>query len=844
MEVSPVVSLKSKAPEASLEQCFICQSKKKDPLRSGSDEGKKRLREVAVLRRKFHDTDNSDIIDRIESLQSTEWTDLKVLWHKSCYSTFTSNDKINRLKEKLKALEPNVSEENPPSPTTTRTKLQGMDWSCCMFCQSNNKEGMHQVECIPTSNNIQSLAEGHPVMRIRLAGVGDLIAAEGKYHLKCLSKFRRECRTPAEDTGIDNVIAELTHHLEDGLSQGHVYDMGDIWNIYVNRKQEMGHEIPRRYVSRKQSFYEDVKQVLGAQAQFVRPLGKHASILVYPGSEANYVIAKSLTKATQGFHFESYASESESDSETSSQTSFILEPCGTTILQELVHVALKVRSDLSDMPGHDTLWEGIDTEHVVKIIPESLFLLLRIMFGGINVLEGDDDYKDEAVEMKCCSIAQDIIYGVSNGAKLTPKHVGLGLALHQATRSETLVNLFNSANHIIGINTIRRIDNSIANNVLERYIENGCVYIPYNIERGTFTHYSCDNIDVIESTLDGRNTFHSTQMVAWQRKTQDEQAVVVEERPTFKLDRSVSKDAMQTLHELDKATLPKGMRPQPNMEINESEVETWFKDYDSERTEAHVRDIGWLTARQYEPNEQKVPAWRAYNESSSTVNPPMTKVGLLPILQAPADEYDTITTVINRFKAISQHLGQTHTVITSDQPLYAKGKELVWANKDLFNNVIFRLGGLHVCFNYLKAIGQRFESAGLEDLWIEAGLYPPNVTENMLSGKAYYRAVRAHTLTYEALWRLRWVMFRSWLTIKSVDSADIEKIDEACESVVSAFSEKKDGYSENVMERVADLNKVVKETGLLLQLKEFDDACRNNSNYVFWMTYMAWCLHC
>ena len=84
------------------------------------------------------------------------------------------------------------------------------------------------------------------------------------------------------------------------------------------------------------------------------------------------------------------------------------------------------------------------------------------------------------------------------------------------------------------------------------------------------------------------------------------------------------------------------------------------------------------------------------------------------ILQAPADEYDTITTVINRFKAISQHLGQTHTVIPSDQPLYAKGKELVWANKDLFNKVIFRLGGLHVYFNYLKA----FESAGLEDLWI------------------------------------------------------------------------------------------------------------------------------
>ena len=109
----------------------------------------------------------------------------------------------------------------------------------------------------------------------------------------------------------------------------------------------------------------------------------------------------------------------------------------------------------------------------------------------------------------------------------------------------------------------------------------------------------------------------------------------------------------------------------------------------------------------------------------------MTNNGILPILQAPGDEYDAITTVMNEFVPISNHIGQTHTVITADQPLYAKGMELIWANKVKYGNVIFRLGGLHVCFNFLKAIGQHAESAGLEDLWIESGLYPVYVTENM-----------------------------------------------------------------------------------------------------------------
>ena len=32
-----------------------------------------------------------------------------------------------------------------------------------------------------------------------------------------------------------------------------------------------------------------------------------------------------------------------------------------------------------------------------------------------------------------------------------------------------------------------------------------------------FIHYTCDNIDILDETLDGKNTFHATQMAAWQR---------------------------------------------------------------------------------------------------------------------------------------------------------------------------------------------------------------------------------------------------------------------------------------------------------------------------------------
>jgi len=55
-----------------------------------------------------------------------------------------------------------------------------------------------------------------------------------------------------------------------------------------------------------------------------------------------------------------------------------------------------------------------------------------------------------------------------------------------------------------------------------------------------------------------------------------------------------------------------------------------------------------------------------------------------------------------------------------------------------------------------KSISQHMDSAGLDDIWTEAGVYAVITTQTMLDGKAYYRDVRGHQLIYNALWRLRW----------------------------------------------------------------------------------------
>ena len=58
----------------------------------------------------------------------------------------------------------------------------------------------------------------------------------------------------------------------------------------------------------------------------------------------------------------------------------------------------------------------------------------------------------------------------------------------------------------------------------------------------------------------------------------------------------------------------------------------------------------------------------SFNEATCTIDTPVTTPGMLPIRQAPADDNDTMTTVINRFVSLTEDLGKKHAVIAADQP--------------------------------------------------------------------------------------------------------------------------------------------------------------------------------
>lgn len=138
----------------------------------------------------------------------------------------------------------------------------------------------------------------------------------------------------------------------------------------------------------------------------------------------------------------------------------------TELLSWLFRVAVKVHWDIKVTPGHNSIG-GIDMKKVKKVVPESLYMLIHLLCAGDATDDSTNDM-DVDIKTRILSICQDIVFLVSKGRKLTPKHVGQAMTLYQATRSKELIELLHSAGHTVSYDTVLWIDNAIANDVLER----------------------------------------------------------------------------------------------------------------------------------------------------------------------------------------------------------------------------------------------------------------------------------------------------------------------------------------------------------------------------------------
>lgn len=100
------------------------------------------------------------------------------------------------------------------------------------------------------------------------------------------------------------------------------------------------------------------------------------------------------------------------------------------------------------------------------------------------------------------------------------------------------------------------------------------------------------------------------------------------------------------------------------------EVErTWFNSFEGneEKCTAEATDLAFNVLR---CNKVAKASWTTFNKSISPLKKAdVTKVGYMPVLQAPAHKFDTLNAIVKRCMHVSIKLGQSYTVITVDQAL-------------------------------------------------------------------------------------------------------------------------------------------------------------------------------
>ena len=157
-------------------------------------------------------------------------------------------------------------------------------------------------------------------------------------------------------------------------------------------------------------------------------------------------------------------------------------------------------------------------------------------------------------------------------------------------------------------------------------------------------------------------------------------------------------------------------------------------------------DLLWQTSRSLrnDPTSNWVGFMQELLKSETSVQ--KSTITFSPIIDLnPNDEsciYSTLLFVTEQAKRMRVHV----PCVTFDQPLWLKACGIIEeAGLDIFA----RLDGFHTLMSYVGAIGKVMKGSGIEELFNE--VYAENTVQQIISGKAVSRALRAHLLAESAL---------------------------------------------------------------------------------------------
>ena len=107
MESALTIGKRKRDSEFSAVKCIICQEKRGDDLtRDATTKGLSTLRDALTLRTRFNCEKYSDAINKLNKNQHIiDDASVRLVYHKGCFSSFTSKDHLDRLKKRYEKVQ-------------------------------------------------------------------------------------------------------------------------------------------------------------------------------------------------------------------------------------------------------------------------------------------------------------------------------------------------------------------------------------------------------------------------------------------------------------------------------------------------------------------------------------------------------------------------------------------------------------------------------------------------------------------------------------------------------------------------------------------------------------------
>jgi len=586
--------------------------------------------------------------------------------------------------------------------------------------KKTNRNNVYQVRVLKLKETILKRAKergdayGQAIIE-RLLPVSDLVASDCQYHNFCLRKLYN--RPKIEEKGkrgafINDVEAA----------------MEDVFTFLENSDGECQFSLDELMDKIKGNYRPDKKTV---KAHLLKKYGSDI-IITFSPNKMPVVCFKNTGYKILNDAWYQQALKNEQEERLR-----IVKTAAAIIVED-------IRSQVYETekyPPPDKFLEGNE-----ELIPETLRTFMETVV--LNNKRGDHDvWKKKSTAMAHCLVAT-----VRPKSFVSPVLVGLAVFLYKKYGSRKLIDVVSSLGFCSSYLEAVRLEASAINGDLLK------------VNQPCFSQQVYDNADFNVHTIDGYNTFHVMGGISC--ITPKDAVAPNQFIPRLKTipshEVSGSYGALQLNH--FERTKPQGLA-----EIKIKDLKDMYTP--TETVIPSVSDLLWL----YEKSRDipGLSGWNGFMEDVTRDNPyEVTFVRYQPFINAPPNDYDTIFTALLTGVEESKSLNQVTCLVTFDQPLYLKARDILASRPadPALSNVVLRLGGFHLLMSFMGAIGYIMQGSGLTELFNT--IYASNAIEKIMSGHAYARAVRAHMLAHRTLAQ---IMFRS-MALSSTKVDQLEEI--------------------------------------------------------------------